>query len=711
MSKVSNNILSRVYILLGVFLFCGALIFLRIVGLQLNSKKWMKLETEEKISFKRVLADRGSILAENGTIMATSIPFYRIAMDPTMVDTAEIPYFKDSLFILASNLATEFGETLIDTLIEDDTVMTFRPYKDTMAFYSNILRAMYKNDRHIYLTREVVDFQKLRQVSTWPIINRGRYKGGFIVEKMHNRRYYPFGDLARITLGRLVNDTSGTRGIEYAYNSQLRGQDSYLLIQKVAGNSYIPLDKYGSDAATDGKDIVTTLDVNLQDVVEKALKRGVERNYAAFGTAILLEVSTGKIKALANYPEEYNYGIATSIEPGSTFKLASATAAIEDQIVDLTDTVDTGDGTVMYDDKLVTDDHALGTITFEEVFSNSSNVGMSKIIQQGYGENPNRFLEHLNNYGFNEPANNQIIGEPSPTIYKPGDEMWNAATTLPSMAYGYSLEVTAIQMASFYNAIANGGKRMRPWIVKEIRDNANIIESFRPEIVHEQICSPATIQKVHLLLRKVVSEGTAASAFRGVPFSVAGKTGTARKNEGGGYVRRYRASFGGFFPADSPKYTCFIVIDEPRARAISGGKVAAPIFREIAEGIYNMDMDLSQTLLVDQSVHPQPPIPQYIHADNVDPIFDRWQIPANTQVEGEWVQTQVLSETDSIGLETFTPDSTIPDVRGMSAKDAIHLLENMGIKVKLRGFGKVRRQSLLPGYQIGDHTKITLFLG
>ncbi len=709
MSTVSNNILSRVYILMGVFLFFSALIVLRVLALQINHKKWMRLEMEEKISFKRVLADRGNILSEDGTIMATSIPFYRIAMDPTIIDTTQIPYFKDSVFILASHLATEFGETVTDTIMENDTVMTFYSYKDTMAFYRRIIKAMHEKDRHIYLTNKIIDFQKLREVEKWPIVNRGRYQGGFLVEKIHNRRYYPFENLARITLGRLVNDTNGIRGIEAAYNRELRGRDSYMLVQKVAGDSYIPLEKYGAEGAVDGLDVVTTLDVNLQDVVEKALQRGVERNFAEFGTAILIEVETGKIKALANYPEEYNYGVATRIEPGSTFKLASAVALLEDEMIGLDDTVETGDGTILYDDKLVTDDHVLGTVPFKDVFTYSSNVGMSKTVQKSYGENPNRFLEHLNNFGFNQPANNQIKGERPPLVYKPGDDMWNAATTLPSMAFGYSLEVTPLQMAAFYNAIANNGKRLRPWIVKEIRNNSQIVQQFHTEVIHENICSPATIEQVHYLMRRVVEIGTAKRAFEGISFKVAGKTGTARKFENGRYLRRYRASFGGFFPADNPKYTCYIMVDEPRTRAISGGRVAAPIFRDIAEEVYTIDMRLAHAKSQSDSMRHRPVLPQLMYTKNTEALYKEFDLVASTEDQPKWASIQ--QKGDTIILEQFQPSDTIPDVRGMSSKDAIHILENMGISVKLKGFGRVKRQSLLPGYKIKDNTKITLVLG
>lgn len=711
MSKVSNNILSRVYILFGVFLFITLIILVKILGLQLNRDHWVRLESEERIEFKRILADRGSILAEDGRILAASIPYFRIAIDPTVIDTADIPGFKDSLFVLSSKLATEFGKTLIDTVYDTDTTYQLKEYKDTLKIYTEVLQAMYKKDRHLYLSRKVIDFQELREVRTWPILNLGPYKGGFIVEKLHNRRYYPFGDLARITLGRLINDTTGIRGVEHAFNRQMRGKDSYLLIQKVAGESFIPLDKYGTEHAEDGMDVVTTLDVDLQDIVERALQRGVEANAAQFGTAILLEVKTGKIRAIANYPEEINHAIATKIEPGSTFKLVSATAALEDSVIDLCDSVDTGNGTILYDDKLVTDDVVIGKTTFEMVFANSSNVGMSKVIQDGYGKNPTRFIEHLNNFGFNKSANTQLVGEPDPVIHKPGDDLWNAATTLPSMAYGYSLEATPLQMATFYNSIANNGKRMRPYLVSEVRNNSEIIQSFSPEVINERICSPQTIQKVHSLMEKVVNMGSARRAFKDMPFQVAGKTGTVRKFIGGAYRRRYRASFGGFFPAEQPIYTCYIMIDDPQARRISGGSVAAPVFREIALNIFNLDRRMTHEKRIAANLKSgELKLPPKMLADHGKNFLS--EIPAKNvrgMDKSKWLE--LSPEGDSIYLRAYWPDNSIPDLIGMSARDAVHLLESLGVSVKLRGFGRVKRQSLSPGYSVGENTKITLVLG
>lgn len=706
--RVSDSILFRVYLLFGLFLMFGLIIVFRIIGLQLNSRYWLQRETEEKIEFKRQIAQRGSIIAEDGTILAASIPYYRIAMDPTIVDTAAIPNFKDSLFILAGNLAGKFGGTKVDTVWDSDTTFTLRQYKDTLESYYNILNAMRKADKHLYLIRRPVDFRELKEIKTWPILCRGRLKGGLIEEKIHNQRFYPFEELAKVTLGLMANDTTGLRGIEFAFNKQLRGRDGYMLVQKVAGRSYIPLDKYGEETTIEGLDIVTTLNVDMQDIVETALKRGVEQNAAKFGTAVLLDVATGQIKAIANYPEEYNHVIATRIEPGSTFKLVAAAVAMEDGIIDICDTIDTGNGTIMYDDKLVSDDKAYGRIPFESVFAHSSNVGMSKMIYQGYKDRPEKFLNRLRSFGFDEPANKQLEGEPKPIFYEPGDELWNMAT-LPSMAYGYSVEVTPLQMAAFYNAVANGGKRIRPWIIKGIRSNSQLIEEFYPEVIEQPILSPFTVEKLYAILEKVVTMGSAAGAFKGMPVSVAGKTGTVRKNINGQYVKEYRSSFGGFFPAEKPRYTCYIMIDEPAGSVISGARVAAPVFREIVERIYALDLESATRKEAEVGTTPRLTLPKIVKREFAIQMGRELGWKEETLPEGEWIAIQ----SDSLGMhsEPYAPADTLPDLRGMTSRDAIELVEKLGFRVRVVGSGKVRSQSLSPGFKIRKNVSITLYLG
>ncbi|MEL6250865.1 MAG: penicillin-binding protein [Bacteroidota bacterium] len=696
MKKVSDNILSRVYMLFGLFLLMGLMIIFRVVGLQFNSTYWSEKELEEgQISIKKLVADRGNILDEKGTIMATSIPFYKIALDPSIIDSTKWDNFDDSLKHLSSLMADQFFD-----LKEDSLAHT--------RVYQKVRTAMAEGDRHVYLLRKKINFQELQTVKNWPILRRGRWEAGLVVEKFRNERFYPFNDMARITLGKLADDTLGIRGIEHSFNKELRGRDGYVLAQKVVGDSYLPLDQFGEIRAHDGYDITTTLDVDLQDVVESALKDGVTRHYAKSGTAILIEVETGKVKALANYPETYNQALATRYEPGSTFKIASATALLQDELFDVCDSVDTGNGKMMLDDKEISDNgHAFGVITLEEVIKHSSNIGISKVVQEYFGENPERFYEHLKNFGFYQKPNQQIKGEPNPLIIEPGHEDYTIYT-LPNLAYGYSIGVTAMQMAAFYNGMANKGKLMRPWIVKQISDNGNVIQQYGPEVISEQMCSPEVAVAVREMMKLVVKDGTAKRQFRNMPFEVAGKTGTAKKTGKYGYIRKYRASFGGFFPANEPRYTLFIMVDEPDAGVSSGASVAAPIFRRIAQEVYRMDNGIEAEPLDTENSNPFPNAPK-IEVNSAKEVFASLQIPVRNIEDEPWIQAFVDSaryRTQKLEME----ENIIPDLKGMTSRDAINLLENMGVEVILRGIGRVRRQSLLPGYKVTDQARITLFL-
>ncbi|MDP5171293.1 MAG: transpeptidase family protein [Bacteroidia bacterium] len=702
MKQLAPHILQRVYLLFGFFLLIGAVVLVRIMVLQWNKDYWMAMQEEEKVFIKKVVADRGSILSEDGTILATSVPFYRLALDPSMIDTFKWDNFSDSLRSLSANLTNLFDQPENDSL--------FQIASD--SYYQKVMKALAEGDRHVYLNLNKINFRQLEIVQTWPILNRGRWESGFIAELFNNERYYPFGELAKITLGTLVDDTVGVRGLEHSYNRDLRGEDGYILAQKVVGGSYVPLDQYGKEASLDGYDIVTTLDISMQEVVEEALRDGVEKNFAKYGTAILIEVETGKIKALANYPETYNHAIATRIEPGSTFKIASAAALLEDFRMDVCDTIDTGNGRMMYDDKEITDNgHAYGRITLEQIIAYSSNVGISIAINENYAKEPQVYLDHLRDFGFYEPANRDIAGEPYPVIFNPDEPDWTMAT-LPSMSYGYSIGVTPIQMAAFYNGIANRGRLMRPWMVSEIKNNTQTIRRNGPEVMNENMVTPQTALQIRDMMMGTVEYGTAVRQFRGLPFLVAGKTGTAKKNVNGRYVKEYRASFGGFFPADAPRYTLYIMVDEPRGTAASGGTVAAPIFRKIAEQIYAMDREMATPPELPDQVDTTRLWPQgVLYASVALNMHPEINIRADLdQASVTWV-TLGEDSTGKFWQPLDLSEQKVPDLRGMSSRDALNLLENMGLRVRLQGVGRVKRQSLMPGHRAREGGEITLFLG
>lgn len=670
----------------------------RILYLQINHAAWEKIGMEERVFFQRVVADRGNILAEDGTILATSVPYYRVAIDPMLIDTTQFPAFDDSLKVLSYQLFDLIGRK---EAVKDTTI-------DSLFYYKRIRTALAKKDRHLYVSKKILNYKEFNLIKTFPILNRKRKEGGgMIVEKLNNKRFYPYGEMAQATLGIVSQDTAGVRGIEFSYNKILRGKDGYFLAQKVAGGSYVPLTEYGDADADDGYDIVTTLDVDLQDIVEKAVENGVIISQAKSGTAILMETATGKIKAIANYPEVYNYGIAGLIEPGSTFKLASVLAALEEHVIDLKDTVDTGDGKLTLGDKEITDSHPYGKLTYEGVLAKSSNVGIAKVTMQGFNHQPKKFIEYLERFGFNEPANKQMKGEPSPKMNRPGDAMWSGSA-LPSMSIGYSIQVTPLQVLTFYNAIANGGKRIKPYLVSHIRDNSTLIENLTPALEEKQICSFVNAEKAKKMLKAVVAYGTADN-INDTEFVIAGKTGTARKIVNGQYVARYRASFVGFFPADKPLYTCYVMVDEPGVGSFYGADVAAPIFKSIATQVYNLNQKVTDKLV---KISPEPittPAAKIMRRETAEKLYPKLEVEtSNIPKEGEWLATR--NSKHQINFRQFKAAGRMPDVRGMSARDALSLLEQMNLKVRVSGIGRVTRQSLAPGTKIGGGGYVTIFL-
>lgn len=698
MNNLPAHILKRSYVVAAVLAAGTMLIFAQIGRLQIfQADKWLAVQEERRVYHKTVLADRGSILADDGSVMATTVPYFRVAIDATVIKARDYANFADSLGKLAEGLAAKFGKEL-----ETDA-----------AYYERLVqKAQAEEDRHVYLFpfNRLLDFNEMKYVRSLPILNRGRYHGGIIVEKVNSRRFNPLGQLARITLGRLDEETAqGVKGVEYSFNSSLRGRDGSMLVQRVANNLEVPLNYIYEESARDGLDVKTTLNVNMQDVVYSALKDGVDRHDAKSGVAILMEVETGKVKAIANYPENYNHAVATQLEPGSTFKIASAIAAMEDGLVRPSDSVDAGDGVVQYFDQTMRDEHPYGKITFRQAIEKSSNIGIAHIIEKHYAKNPQKFIERLEEMGALEYAGFQIRGEPQPLIIKPGNPLWNQ-TTLPWLSTGYNVKMTPLQLLSFYNAIANNGRMVRPYIVSEIRDNSGVRQQYGPQVIKESICSPKTLANARDFLKGVVQKGTARN-IRNANYAIAGKTGTAKIVEDGAYQKKYRSSFAGYFPADAPKYSLIVLINEPTKGGYYGATVAAPVFKEIADKIYS-------TLLEDQYRSPetivknQTDLPAATVANVKDARIVYNQLNISTPYKPETDYAKLAQREGVMLMKSFKVSRhKVPSVQGMSAKDAMALLENLGLRVALRGSGKVRRQSLKPGDRLQKGSFITLTLG
>ncbi len=536
----------------------------------------------------------------------------------------------------------------------------------------------------------------------WPILRRNKNAGGLIAEKLTNNRLYPYQEMGKVTLGILTKDMVAIRGLEFSFDQELTGKNGSHMVRKFAGGFEMPLDDFGEDEATDGADVVTTLNVEMQDVVESAVAKAVDFHGAKFGVGILMEVETGEIKAIANYPEEYNHAAATLMEPGSTFKLLSVIAALEDGNVNLSDSIDLNGGKWKFYDKVM-EDHAEheGKVSFSQAFEISSNVGISRVISEKYIDHPERFIAHIDRIGLQKPvmAQTQLDHEPVPQIVRPGDRQLWSGTTLPWMSIGYNVRLTPLQVLTFYNAIANNGKMIEPILVKQVRRNADVIREYKSTVLNPSICSKTTLLQVQRMLEGVVQRGTAMN-IKKADYRIAGKTGTAQIVVDGKYQERYRASFVGYFPADHPRYSLIVLIGEPTKEGFYGSSVAAPVFKAIADQIYAMDPSISN-----RSVNPQggpftlKPADVLVDRTNATIVYREFNLKMGNEPESHWI-TPKLSGGEVGMREVKVGSGMVPDARGMSARDAMCLLESLGLKVAFLGTGRVASQSIPAGTRL-----------
>lgn len=685
---------------IGVVAFALVLI-VKVVYLQVaEHDKWINANT---ISQKDIVIEpnRGDICADDGRILATSVPFYEIRLDlkcPAVTDEIFNQHI-DSLSLALSNL--------------------FRD-KSASQYKRALVSARYRGERY-YLLKRRVDFIELKELKTFPIFNRGQYSGGFIVLQ-ESRRIQPFVNLASRTIG--YQSKGGTDvGLEDAYDEDLRGEKGVGMVQRIAGNYWMPINDGSEVEPRNGYDVITTLDINLQDVAHSALMNQLQKHSASHGVAVLMEVKTGDVKAIVNlkrdkegqYSEQYNYAIAERTEPGSTFKLASLMVALEDGFVDLGDSVDTGEGIVRYHDIDVRDSRlgGYGKITVQRAFEVSSNVGISKIITQYYTGNEERFVKGLKRMSLTERLNIDIRGERAPYIKFPTDTLWSGVS-LPQMSYGYEIGQTPLQILTFYNAVANNGKMMRPRFVKAITEHGQVIKRFSPKVINPSICSRSTINKAKKMLEGVVENGTAQN-LKNSNYRIAGKTGTAQiANKKYGYKYNskvsYQASFVGYFPADNPKYSCIVVVNAPTSGVYYGNLVAGQVFKEIADKVYSTSLDLHENLKPQQDLAMNIPYTRSGHKAELEEVLGKLNIStANLGINSPWVTT-AKRDTAVLLYNRYVKDQLVPDVGGMGAKDALFILENLGLHVELQGCGSVGSQSMEPGTRISKGDKIVLKL-
>jgi cell division protein FtsI (penicillin-binding protein 3) len=528
--------------------------------------------------------------------------------------------------------------------------------------------------------------------------------------------------LASRTLGTLNQDGVGS-GIEYSFNKQLKGQNGKAMFQRLSRGVWKPLFDVDDVKPLDGYDIQTTLDVNIQDVAETALRKRLKETEAAFGSVIVMEVATGYVKAISNlernaagtgYVESYNYAVGDmgSVEPGSTFKLVSMLALLEENKISPNDMIETGNGVYRFYGQSMIDakNGGYGTITIRQAFEKSSNVAISKLVDRHFGSSPSKFLAYVDKVGLAQPLSLQLIGEGKPFFKTPGAKDWYG-TSLPWISIGYESKLNPIHTLAFYNAVANGGKMVKPLFVKSVSNGAQTIETFEPVVIRESIASPKTITQLQELLLGVVENGTARN-IKNPNYKIAGKTGTAQKLIKGSYQEVYYTSFAGYFPADRPKYSMVVVIDSPKGIAVFGGDVSAPVFKDIADKIYATDLDLSivnqSKIAPAQTIGAKFPYIASGKSEELQSIFDYLKLPFKSPTQGDWV---TAANNAGQFQQVETEKSVVPNVSGMSLRDALYILENKGLKVNFNGKGKVLTQSISPGTPLAPNSTIELVLG
>jgi cell division protein FtsI (penicillin-binding protein 3) len=700
--SIRKDILLRVGLVYVVAVILGLLIIFRVAYLQIaEHDKWSKANT---LTMKDIIIEpnRGDICASDGRILASSIPFYEIRMDtkcPGLTDEV----FNAGIDSLAYNLSNLFRD------------------KSKAAYKNELVSARYRGERY-HLIKRKASYLKLKELKKFPLFRLGRYKGGFIVIQ-NNRRVQPFVNLASRTIGYLtMGDT--VVGIEGAYNDQLKGVRGVRLMQRIAGNVWMPVNSENEVEPKDGMDIITTIDVNIQDVAHNALYRQLKKHGASHGTAVLMEVETGAIKAMTNlkrdssgrYYEEYNYAIGECTEPGSTFKLASLMVALEDGYIDLDDSIDTDEGIVYYHDHPVRDSKkgGYGKITVKEAFEVSSNVAISKIITEHYSDDEKRFVERIYSMNMNQKLGIEIKGEGNPYIKFPGDPLWSGIS-LPMMSYGYEIQMTPLQILTFYNAVANDGVMVRPMFVNEIQFHGETVKRFKTKVLNSSICSKATIKKAKLMLEGVVEEGTAKN-LKNSNYKIAGKTGTAQiANKKYGYKSKsrvsYQASFAGYFPADNPKYSCIVVVNAPSNYVYYGNLVAGPVFKEIADKVYSTMLEMYDPMSVNEEEYlTEAPYTRAGNKDELGTVLENLEVEiVEENVQTEWISTQKKDSLVAL-YNRYIHKDLVPNVKGMGLKDAMFLLENSGLKVQVIGKGSVKNQSIQPGSRIRRGTEIVIVM-
>ena len=709
--NVKMSILARIRI---VFLACVVFAFgiaYRIIHIQYVDGNYWRAKSNT-FSKKTIKATRGNIYSDDGSLLATSLPLYRLGFDPSVAkkDKKLKEIFESGLDSLSFLLSKRFG------------TYSKEQYKNLL------IDAQKGNKQFIYLSKGYdLTYRDQIELMKWPIFREGKNKGGVVFEKIY-RRYHPFKELAYRTIGHQTETKKGAlvkkvgAGIETSFDQMLAGTDGQATYQELSGGVSRPIFDGTEIQPIDGLDVYSTLDVNIQDVAEASLMKALTSYEANFGCVVVMEVKTGEVKAMANlglkenkYLEHFNYAVGQNHYPGSTFKLASYMALLEDGKLNLKDTIHTGNGRWTIGKQSITEakGHAYGSLSVKDAFAKSSNIAVARSVVKHFKSRPEKFLQYITNFGLSEPLNFQLRGAERPFFRSPTDRRhWNDAA-LAKMSFGYECMISPLQTLAFYNAVANGGKMVQPIIVREVRSNDKVVKTFEPRVIREKICSDETIAKVRQMLEAVVEspKGTA-HKIQSPLYKIAGKTGTAHKIENGHWVQdAYYTSFAGYFPADNPKYSAIVIIDSPKF-GLMAGDAAAPVFRDIADKIYAGDVEMHQ-LLAEKSGSPDVPGVAAGKYEDLHQVCNRLGVSNYNKdtLHPEWVASARQTNRAIYWKANRIEIGRMPDVKGMSLRDALYLLENYGYRVRTNGRGRVVNQIPVPNQSIKKGETIFLSLG
>jgi len=698
----NKEMMNRSYVVYFAMALVGVSIIAKVLFIQFVEGSFWREKAENLTTvYRDIDAVRGNIYSDDGSMLATSVPIYEVRMD-----------------LNADGLTDETFNENIDSL----SIKLSELFKDQSPLeWKRQLVAGRQNGERYHLIKRRVKFHQMKALREFPIFKLGKFKGGLIVLQQ-NRRERPFRMLAARTIG---YDREGVApvGLEGAYRKELAGVSGKRLMQKISGGLWMPINDENEIEPMDGYDIHTTINLNIQDVAENALLDQLKRHDAHHGCVILMEVETGEIKAIANlskdndgdYYEYYNYAIGESAEPGSTFKLPSLVVALEDGYIKLNDSIDAGNGSAEFHGETMRDskEGGHGKVSVEEAFAVSSNIGVMRIIEKYYANEPAKFINGLRRMNLGDSIGIEIAGEGAPLIKDPSDKSWSLISYLWT-SIGYEVKMTPLQILTFYNAIANNGKMMKPIFVKRITDKSSVIREVDPQVINPRICSEKTAKQAQKLLESVVKEGTATN-LKNANYTIAGKTGTARVAEssaGYGTKITYQASFAGYFPADNPKYSCIVVVNAPNRSVYYASHVAGPIFAEIADKVYATSINIHDELepSTDFTSLTKIPVSKSGMQNDLNNVFEELNVKVeSSNAENKWIVTQTGTDKVEMGRRTIV-ENLVPNVKGMSAQDAVFILENAGLKVKLRGSGMIKSQSIIPGANIHRGQEIILEL-